>query len=64
MEISQKFVAFSKLANHPPPGGFVRPSGVGGVEARWKDDFFALQLCTERLGLLRDNLQKIMMIKG
>ena len=22
------------LADHPPPGGFARPPGVGGVEAR------------------------------
>ena len=42
----------NKLANHPPPGGFVRPSGVGRVEASWKVYFFFPAV----MYLLRDNL--------
>ena len=32
--------SYDPLANQPPPAAFVRPSGVGGVEVSWKDDFF------------------------
>ena len=41
-----------KLANQPPLAAFVRPSGVGGVEASWKDDLFPC------------SFQKITMVKG
>ena len=29
-------LSFTELANHPPTGGFVRPSGVGGIKINFR----------------------------
>ena len=39
-QLTENMTYYKQLANQPPPAAFVRPSGVGGVEASWKDDFF------------------------
>ena len=53
------FIKLVLLANQPPLAAFVRPSGVGGVEASWRDDFFPAVMY-----LLSNNLQKTWIVKG
>ena len=40
LPLAFQYFVFMVLANQPPPAAYVGPSGVGGVEASWKNDFF------------------------
>ena len=59
LPLAFQYFVFMVLTNQPPLAAYVGPSGVGGVEASWKNDFFPAVMY-----LLSNNLQKTLIVKG